>query len=46
MTCELKLHDAAGDHTVTWVKGGPPAALEPVLAALRRAFGDDRRQWP
>ena len=26
--------------------GHPPAELAPVLAALRRAFGDDRRMWP
>lgn len=46
MTCALELNDDAGKHTVTWLIGQPPAELEPVLAALGRAFGDDRRMWP
>jgi hypothetical protein len=46
LTCVLELNDSAGRHTVSWLIGRPPAELEPVLAALRRAFGDDRRMWP
>jgi hypothetical protein len=42
MTCVLELRDRAGEHSVTWAAGGPPSALEPALAALRHAFGDDR----
>ena len=45
MTCALELIDSEGEHVVTWIKGEPPAELAPVLAALRRAFGD-RRLWP
>ena len=45
MTCALELTDSEGEHVVTWIKGQPPAELAPVLAALRRAFGD-RRLWP
>jgi hypothetical protein len=46
MTCVLALHDSKGEHAVTWLMGRPPAELDPVLAALKRAFGDDRRLWP
>lgn len=46
MTCLLELRDAAGKHSVSWPSGRPPAAIEPVLTALSRAFGDDRRGWP
>ena len=46
MTCVLALHDSNGEHAVTWLMGRPPAELDPVLAALKRAFGDDRRLWP
>lgn len=46
MTCVLELHDSSGEHSVNWLMGQPPAELEPVLAALKRAFGDDRRLWP
>lgn len=42
MTCVLELRDRAGEHYVSWPARNPPAALEPALAALRRAFGDDR----
>lgn len=45
MTCVLELEDGGGEHSVSWQIGQPPAALEPVLAALRRVFGDDRRVW-
>jgi hypothetical protein len=45
MTCVLELNDAAGEHTVSWHIGQPPPGLEPVLEALDRAFGDDRRMW-
>lgn len=45
MTCVLELADSAGAHSVSWQIGQPPAELEPVLAALGRAFGDDRRMW-
>ena len=31
---------------VTWPLGRPPAALAPVLLALRRAFGTGRCMWP
>jgi hypothetical protein len=46
MTCVLELRDGAGKHVVTWPDGRPPVALEPALAALSRAFGDDRRGRP
>ena len=46
MTCALELNDSSGEHTVSWPKGKPPAAIQPVLVALARAFGDDRRLWP
>jgi hypothetical protein len=46
VTCVLELRDAAGSHYVAWLKGRPPTVLEPVLAVLERAFGDDRRWWP
>ncbi|HEX6314701.1 MAG TPA: hypothetical protein VFZ73_07575 [Gemmatimonadaceae bacterium] len=46
MTCVLALHDGEGGHAVTWLMGHPPQELAPVLAALKRAFGDDRRLWP
>lgn len=46
MTCVLALHDRDGEHAVTWPMGHPPRELEPVLAALKRAFGSDRRLWP
>ena len=46
MTCALELTDGEGRHAVTWVEGQPPAELAPVLAALERAFGEDRRLWP
>ena len=46
MTCYLELTDGRGEHEVNWVRGQPPPELAPVLAALRRAFGDDRRMWP
>ena len=46
MTCFLELTDSEGEHAVTWIKGEPPAALEPVLAALGRAFRDKPRMWP
>ena len=46
MTCVLALHDGDGKHSVTWLMGDPPVELAPVLAALKRAFGDDRRLWP
>lgn len=45
MTCVLELSDAAGEHSVSWLIGQPPPDLEPVLEALDRAFGDDRRMW-
>lgn len=45
MTCVLELADGAGQHAVSWRIGESPPALEPVLAALSRAFGDDRRMW-
>lgn len=45
MTCVLELEDGRGEHAVSWQIGQPPAALEPVFAALRRVFGDDRRMW-
>lgn len=45
MTCVLELNDSAGEHKVSWPRGALPAELEPVLAALIRAFGDDRRMW-
>lgn len=46
MTCSLELKDRVGQHSVSWKMGRPPAELEPVLAALNRAFGDDRPRWP
>ena len=46
MTCYLELIDGEGKHEVNWVMGRPPQELAPALAALRRAFGDDRRMWP
>ena len=46
MTCYLELIDGAGRHEVDWVIGRPPPEIEPALAELRRAFGDDRRMWP
>lgn len=46
MTCALTLIDGEGEHTVTWLSSRPPPALAPVLVALRRAFGTDRRMWP
>ena len=46
MTCVLELRDAAGTHLVSWPAGQAPASLAPVLEALRRALGDDRRGWP
>lgn len=46
MTCALELTDSEGRHAVTWVEGQPPAELAPVLAALERAFGENRRPWP
>jgi hypothetical protein len=46
MTCVLELTDSRGEHEVNWIIGQPPPELAPVLAALRRAFGDDRRMWP
>jgi uncharacterized Fe-S radical SAM superfamily protein PflX len=46
MTCYLELTDGQGEHEVNWVRGQPPPELAPVLDALRRAFGDDRRMWP
>lgn len=45
MTCVLELNDAAGEHSVSWLIGDAPPELEPVLEALDRAFGDDRRMW-
>ncbi len=45
MTCVLELNDAAGEHAVSWYIGQPPPGLRPVLEALDRAFGDDRRMW-
>lgn len=46
MTCILELKDGEGRHDVTWNRGRPPAELAPVIAALTRAFGDDRHLWP
>ena len=46
MTCYLELIDGAGRHEVDWVIGRPPPEIEPALAELRRAFGEDRRMWP
>jgi hypothetical protein len=46
MTCYLELIDGEGKHQVNWVMGQAPPELAPVLTALRRAFGDDRRMWP
>lgn len=46
MTCVLELIDSDGRHEVNWIMRRPPAELEPALAALRRAFRDDRRGWP
>ena len=46
MTCVLELIDSQGEHAVAWPIRQPPPALAPLLAALRRAFGDDRRMWP
>lgn len=46
MTCSLELKDKVGQHSVSWKMGQPPAQLEPVLAALNRAFGDDHPRWP
>jgi hypothetical protein len=46
MTCYLEQVDGTGSHEVNWVIEQPPPELEPVLAELRRAFGDDRRMWP
>lgn len=46
MTCYLALQDRDGTHSVSWPMGQPPKELEPALAALKRAFGDDRRMWP
>jgi hypothetical protein len=46
MTCYLALIDGEGKHEVNWVMGQAPPELAPALAALRRAFGDDRRMWP
>ena len=46
MTCVLELNDGSGKHTVSWPQGQPPAAIQPVLVALARAFGDDRGMWP
>ena len=46
MTCYLELIDGEGKHEVNWVMGQAPQELAPVLTALRRAFGDDRRMWP
>jgi hypothetical protein len=46
MTCYLELIDGEGKHEVNWVMGRPPQEIAPALAALRRAFGDDRRMWP
>ena len=45
MTCVLELNDGAGEHSVSWPRGADPPELEPVIAALIRAFGDDRRMW-
>lgn len=44
-TCVLELRSGAVRHSVTWPAGQPPAALRSVLAALSRAFADDRRGW-
>ena len=46
MTCVLELEDGSGEHTVSWPRGQPPEAIQPVLVALARAFGDDRGMWP
>ena len=46
MTCYLQLIGGEGKHEVNWVMGRPPQELAPALAALRRAFCDDRRMWP
>ena len=46
MTCVLELVDGEGRHAVAWPIRQPPPALAPVLAALARAFGNDRGMWP
>jgi hypothetical protein len=46
MTCVLELNDSEGRHKASWLHGRAPAELAPALAALKRAFGDDRGMWP